>query len=207
MGMETGGKLREPAKGQASGAKPLSPWANFVKVEMAEASRSTLVFIAIGANLPGLDGRAPIDTCRRAVACLDLLPELRLRGLSRWYLSAPVPPAGQPDYVNAVAALLVDPGVSIDPATLLARVMAIETKCGRRRGEANAARTLDLDIIGIGAMVRSGPDPVVPHPRAHGRAFVLAPLADVAPDWVHPVLRLTAAALLAKLPPQVIRAI
>jgi 2-amino-4-hydroxy-6-hydroxymethyldihydropteridine diphosphokinase len=169
---------------------------------------SAVVLIAIGSNLPGPDGRMPLDTCRHAVARLDGVPGLRLCGLSRWYRSAPVPPpvtpGTQPDYINAVAACVVEAGRIIDPARLLADLLAIETACGRQRGEVNAARTLDLDIIGIGGLIRSAPDPILPHPRAHQRAFVLAPLADVAPDWVHPVLGLTAAAMLAALPPQTI---
>jgi 2-amino-4-hydroxy-6-hydroxymethyldihydropteridine diphosphokinase len=136
---------------------------------------------------------------------LDSIPSVRVVGLSRWFESAPVPPSGQPPYVNAVASLLVNPGATIDPAVLLARLMDIEAACGRERSTPNAARTLDLDIIGIGDLIRDTPDPIVPHPRAHLRAFVLAPLADVAPDWVHPVLGQTAAALLADLPPQEIR--
>ena len=79
-----------------------------------------------------------------------------------------------------------------DPAALLARLQAMEARAGRVRGERNAARTLDLDIIAMGdagQMVRAAPDPVLPHPRAHLRAFVLLPLLDVAPGWVHPVLR------------------
>jgi 2-amino-4-hydroxy-6-hydroxymethyldihydropteridine diphosphokinase len=172
-----------------------------------------IALIGVGANLPAPDSRpppcealakqaakqGPLQTCRIAVAMLDLIPGVRLRGLSRWYLSAPVPPSGQPPYVNAVAALLVD---RVDPADLLARLMAIETACGRRRSVANAARTLDLDIIAVGSLVRAAPDPILPHPRAHLRAFVLAPLMDVAPDWVHPVFGKTAAELLAELPPQ-----
>jgi 2-amino-4-hydroxy-6-hydroxymethyldihydropteridine diphosphokinase len=136
---------------------------------------------------------------------LDSLPGMRLRGLSRWFLSAAVPPSGQPPYINGVTSLLVDPGVMLDPADLLMRLMAVETACGRERSVPNAARTLDLDIIAIGDLMRAEPDPILPHPRAHLRAFVLAPLADVAPDWIHPVLGRTAAALLADLPPQEIR--
>jgi len=136
---------------------------------------------------------------------LDLLPGMRLRGLSRWFHSAPIPPSGQPPYVNAVAALRADPNVAIDPALLLARLMAVEAACGRERSVPNAARTLDLDLIAIGNLVRDAPDPILPHPRAHLRAFVLAPLADVAPDWVHPMLGRSAAALMAALPPQDIR--
>ena len=164
-----------------------------------------IALIGVGANLPGRDGRPALETARQAVAMLDSIPGMRLVGLSRWFESAPVPPSGQPPYVNAVALLLAEPNATIDPAGLLARLMDIEAACGRERSTPNAARTLDLDIIGIGKLARDAPDPIVPHPRAHLRAFVLAPLADVAPDWVHPVLGQTAAELLAALPPQEIR--
>lgn len=163
--------------------------------------------IGIGANLPGRDGQPALQTCRQAVDMLDQLPGVRLAALSRWFESAPLPPSGQPFYVNAVASLTVDGGTIIDPVVLLARLMDIEAACGRERGTPNAARTLDLDIIGIGDLVRDAPDPILPHPRAHLRAFVLTPLADVAPAWVHPVLGQTATELLAALPPQAVRAL
>jgi 2-amino-4-hydroxy-6-hydroxymethyldihydropteridine diphosphokinase len=165
----------------------------------------TMTLIGVGANIPGADGSSPLETCRQAVARLDLLPGLRVAAVSRWFLTAPVPPSGQPDYVNAVVALRVEPGQAIDPAELLARLMQIEAAFGRQRTRPNAPRTLDLDIVAIGGLVRDAPDPIVPHPRAHERAFVLAPLVDVAPGWVHPVLGRTAADLLAALPPQEIR--
>ena len=168
-----------------------------------------MIVVAIGANLPGPDGAPPIETCRRAAVALDALPGLRLRGLSRWYLTEPVPPSGQPPYVNAVAVLQVEPGnAEPDPGVLLATLQALEARAGRVRGEPNAARALDLDIIAMGEggqLVRTSPDPVLPHPRAHERAFVLVPLLDVAPRWVHPVLRRSACELLRDLPPQGIR--
>jgi 2-amino-4-hydroxy-6-hydroxymethyldihydropteridine diphosphokinase len=161
-----------------------------------------MILIAIGANLPGRDGASPLDTCRMAVTELDRLPGLRLRGLSRWYQTEPVPPSGQPPYVNAVAVLQVEPGeAEPDPGILLATLQAIEARAGRVRGEPNAARTLDLDIIATGDVVRKAPDPVLPHPRAHLRPFVLVPLHDVAPAWIHPVLGLCPADLLGELPP------
>ncbi len=166
-----------------------------------------LALIGVGANLPGADGRSALQTCQQAIDIIKSFPDMAVVGLSRWYESAPVPPSGQPLYVNAVLALSADPGVTIDPAALLARLMQVEAACGRRRGTPNAARTLDLDIIAIGDLVRDSPDPILPHPRAHLRAFVLAPLADVAPHWLHPVFRRTAAELLADLPPQEIRVI
>jgi len=137
------------------------------------------------------------------------IPGLRLSALSSWYMTEPVPPSGQPWYVNAVARLEVEAGVmEPDPAALLRALQVIEAEAGRVRGEPNAARTLDLDIIAMGEqgqMVRSAPDPVLPHPRAHLRAFVLVPLLEVAPEWVHPSAGVGAAELLRGLPDQGVR--
>lgn len=159
------------------------------------------ILIGIGANLPGGDGAPPIATCRAAMAALDALPALRVRGLSRWYRTAPMPPSGQPDYINAVAHLTA----AIEPGRLLATLQALEAQAGRRRTTPNAARPLDLDIIAMGDLVRDAPDPILPHPRAHQRLFVLLPLADVAPGWVHPILQQSVQALIAALPDQGVR--
>lgn len=160
-----------------------------------------MILVALGANLPAADGAAPLDACRAAAAALDGLLGLRLRAVSRWYESAPVPPSDQPPYVNGVARL----DGEADPAALLAALHAIEARAGRRRGAPNAARTLDLDLVAMGDLVRAAPDPVLPHPRAHLRAFVLAPLRDVAPGWRHPVLGCGVEELLAGLPEQSVR--
>jgi 2-amino-4-hydroxy-6-hydroxymethyldihydropteridine diphosphokinase len=168
-----------------------------------------MALIALGANLSAPDGGTPLQTCRRAASRLDSLPHGRLAGLSRWYASSPVPASDQPDYVNAVALVTFQGAQWIDPAALLADLFEIETSCGRQRSVPNAARTLDLDLIAIegpdGPVIRSTPDPILPHPRAHLRAFVLAPIGDVAPDWVHPLLGRTAMALLQDLPDQHVR--
>ncbi len=155
-----------------------------------------MFLIAIGANLPGPDGATPLATCQAAVRALAELPFSRLERLSRWFESAPVPPSGQPNYINGVARLARRPDAAVDPETLLAALQTIEARFGRRRAEANAARTLDLDLIDMDGLIRDAPDPILPHPRAHLRAFVLLPLLDVAPDWVHPRLRQSARALL-----------
>ena len=157
-----------------------------------------MILVAIGANLPGSDGASPLATCQAAAGTLAALPGLRLVALSRWYRSAAVPRSAQPDYVNGMARL----EGAVEPAALLGTLQAIEARAGRVRGLANAARTLDLDIIDIDGQLRDSPDPVLPHPRAYLRAFVLLPLADVAPEWVHPRLGAGAAALLGVLPPQ-----
>ncbi len=114
---------------------------------------------------------------------------------SRWFSSAPVPPSGQPRYVNGVlrAECLLAPGV------LLAALQSIEDAAGRERSVPDAARTLDLDVIDAGGLVREDADLTLPHPRAHLRGFVLRPLRDVAPDWVHPASGISVHALLAAL--------
>jgi 2-amino-4-hydroxy-6-hydroxymethyldihydropteridine diphosphokinase len=165
-----------------------------------------MIFVAIGANLSDSEGRAPLVACRAAAEALRSLPGLRLVRLSRWYRSAPVPASDQPDFVNGVAALQG----TIDPRVLLGRLQAIEARAGRVRGAANAARTLDLDIIDCNGATRGvasqlageGADLVLPHPRAHERAFVLLPLRDVAPAWRHPTLGRSVADLIAALPAQ-----
>lgn len=161
--------------------------------------REKTVLISLGANLPTPDGETPLQTCQGAAAALDSLPGLRLVSLSRWYQTAPEPPVPEaPPYVNGVARL---EGKVEDTAALLSLLQALEAAAGRRRPFPNAPRSLDLDLICVGGLVRPGPDPVLPHPRAHLRRFVLQPLADVAPDWRHPVFGQDVAALLAALPP------
>ena len=155
-----------------------------------------MILVAVGANIQATDGTPPRQSCERAVAAVAALPGLRLVACSRWHVTRPVPAADQPDYVNGVARFAGTP----DPAWLLAELHAIEAAAGRRRSVANAARPLDLDIIDLNGICRAAPDPVLPHPRAHQRGFVLLPLLEVAPDWLHPASRQHGADLLAALP-------
>lgn len=168
-----------------------------------------MILVALGANLPGSDGCPALETCRRAAAELDGLRGLRLQALSRWFETDPVPALpGVPNYVNGVALLAPAAGRGApDPAVLLAELQAIETRFGRVRPYPDAPRTLDLDLLDLDGSVRAAPDPMLPHPRLSERAFVLAPLADVAPGWVHPVSRRGVAALLAACGEQAVRPI
>lgn len=163
-----------------------------------------MILVAVGANLSGANGKTPYQSCTDAVEALRCLPGLAVITVSRWYRSAPVPRSSQPDYVNGMVRLHPGPGCGQpDPAWLLSALHEVEAAQGRVRSVADAPRTLDLDLVAMGEggrMLRSAPDPVLPHPRAHARAFVLLPLRDVAPDWVHPRIGQGLRAMIASLP-------
>lgn len=110
---------------------------------------------------------------------------------SGWWSSAAWPDPTAPAFLNGVALV----ATALSPAETLAALHAIERDFGRARGEANAARTLDLDLIAHGRAVIDQPGLTLPHPRAHERLFVMGPLAEIAPDWRHPVNGETAATL------------
>ncbi len=152
--------------------------------------------IGIGANLPGPDGFSPRATCGRALGCLEGLG-IRVVKRSGWFRSRPVPVSAQPWFANAVAAVETELG----PAALMAALLDCEAGLGRLRSAVNEARTIDLDIIDYEGLIASGPDgPKLPHPRLEARAFVLLPLAEIAPGWRHPASGVAVGELIAALP-------
>jgi 2-amino-4-hydroxy-6-hydroxymethyldihydropteridine diphosphokinase len=164
---------------------------------LVENTGRSRVFIALGANLEHPIHGPP----RRALEVA--LEELGRRGIvvrrvSPWYRTAPVPASDQPWYVNAVAEVETD----LAADALLARMHEVEDIFGRVRTVPNAARLIDLDLLDFnGEIAAGGPGrAVLPHPRMENRAFVLRPLADLAPDWRHPHTGAAISALLAALP-------
>lgn len=154
-----------------------------------------MVLIGLGANLPSGAG-SPRETLEAAIAGLAEAGMV-VTARSCWYRSAPVPRSDQPDYVNGVVRVRSD----LAPARLLAALHAIERRYGRERGIPNAARSLDLDLLDhCGRISGTAGSPLLPHPRLHLRGFVLLPLAEVAPDWRHPVSRRRVRDLIADLP-------
>jgi 2-amino-4-hydroxy-6-hydroxymethyldihydropteridine diphosphokinase len=134
-------------------------------------------FIGLGSNLG--DSAA---TIRAALTELAELPGCSLVTRSSLYRTAPIAEMAQPDYVNAVAKLATD----LAPTALLAALLALEARHGRKRPVADAPRTLDLDLLLYGDHVIAEPGLTVPHPRMHLRAFVLRPLVEIAPDCAIP---------------------
>ncbi len=154
-----------------------------------------MILIAAGSNLHfcGLDSQ---DIVLRAFQALGRVSHLK--SVSSLYETPAWPNPADPPFVNAAAEIKTDMG----PDALLAALHAIEAGFGRCRSERNAPRTLDLDLLAYHDLVRpedgarAEEGPVLPHPRLESRAFVLAPLAEIAPHWRHPVTGETAAALL-----------
>ena len=135
-------------------------------------------FIGLGGNLG--DVRASLEA---AFAALNALPGTHLVRTSSFYVSAPHDATG-PDYLNAVAEV----STTLSPHELLAGLQAIETQAGRGRPYRNAPRTLDLDLLLHGSQRIASATLVIPHPRLHDRAFVLRPLAEIAPELAIPGL-------------------
>lgn len=144
--------------------------------------------IGLGSNLG--DRREHLREALRELRALG-----RLRAVSPLFETEPVGLREQPSFLNAAALLETGLGAR----DLLEELLAIEARRGRARREKDGPRTLDLDLLFYGSEVIGEAGLEVPHPRMHGRRFVLAPLAAVAPGWRHPVLRMTVEEMLSRL--------
>jgi 2-amino-4-hydroxy-6-hydroxymethyldihydropteridine diphosphokinase len=142
-------------------------------VSATETGRVT-AYIALGANLGD-----PFATVEQAFLDLGHLPQSTLVRRSSLYRTGPIESSG-PDYINAVAEI----STALSPHALLRALQALEQAAGRQRPYRNAPRTLDLDILLYGDEIVDSPDLVIPHPRMLERAFVLVPLAEIAPSRV-----------------------
>jgi len=152
-----------------------------------------VILIALGANLHSAVGE-PAVTLTRALAAIHA-QRIRVLRVSAFYATPAWPDPADPPFVNAVAAIDTD----LTPLALLTALHGIEIQFGRKRLQPNAPRTLDLDLLDYDGRVENDAL-ILPHPRIAERAFVLVPLADVAPDWKHPVTGMCLKDLLTALP-------
>jgi len=195
----------QAAKGQSSEAQTVS---------------GPLHLIALGANLPSESGR-PRETLEAALTALQARG-LGVAAQSAWYGTPAFPAGSGPDYVNGAAAL----ASPLSPDAVLELLHEVERDLGRSRAVRWGPRVCDLDLLACGDTVlpdaamlgdwiarsdarrmETPPGLLLPHPRLHERGFVLRPLADVAPDWRHPLLGLTVPEMLAALPPDALEGI
>ena len=154
-------------------------------------SNKARAFIGAGANLG-----EPVRQIRQAQDALQKSPGIKFLGASSLYRTQPMGPVEQPPFINAVFALECELG----PRELLALLLEIEQNMGRVRIERWGPRVIDLDLLFYGEEIIKEPGLEVPHPRLHERRFVLAPLAEIAPGFVHPVIKKSVSELLAGLP-------
>jgi len=138
---------------------------------------AAIAFIGLGSNLAD-----PLVQVRQALMELDSIPGTRVTACSSLYRTSPVGYLEQADFINAIASVQT----TLKPQALLAALLAIENRHGRRRAMRNAPRTLDLDLLLYGEEVLDEHGLTLPHPRLHERAFVLAPLAEIAPGAMVP---------------------
>ncbi len=160
-----------------------------------------MILIGLGSNVPGPWG-SPQETLEKALSILNETP-CRVVKASSLIVTKPFGLIDQPDFINAVAEI----ETGLEPEALMAHLHEIELSADRRRSVRWGPRTLDLDLLDYNGLVLKGEGEsighqtplVLPHPGIAERNFVLGPIAEVAPDWLHPVLDLSAEALLQKI--------
>lgn len=148
------------------------------------------VYVALGGNI----GDRPANL-QAALDALQAGGQVRVEKLSNLYETAPVGYADQPDFLN----MALEAATNLEPAALLAFLKEIEAALGRRPSFRNGPRPIDLDIIFYDNLALDTPGLQIPHPRLRGRGFVLKPLNDLAPGYLHPVYGLSVAELLSEI--------
>ena len=141
-----------------------------------------MIYIGIGSNLNGKNNETPLQNCKKAL--VELKKEVNICKISSWYKSEPMPVSNQPWFINGAIEISTNKS-SLD---LLEFILSIEKVFGRVREKKNEARILDLDIIDYKKKILYIKNKlIIPHPKMHERSFVLQPLSELNPKWMHPI--------------------
>ena len=155
------------------------------------------IIIGVGGNINSEDGIHPVEICNKAINSFHHY-SIEVKKQSKWYNSEPIPKSDQPNFFNCV----VIASTKLNEYDVLKFLHKIEAEFGRRRNKVNAPRSIDLDLIDYSNKVSKNNKLIIPHPRAHLRKFVMGPLAEINPNWIHPILKVNVLDILKKLDKQ-----
>ena len=157
------------------------------------------LIIGIGGNVHSLDGLHPIEVANEALKKIET-SNIHVDKVSSWYVSQPIPKSDQPNFFNCVAFC----SSQMDEFNVLNKLQLVEYDLGRTRVNVNEPRSIDLDLIDFSGKVVNTKNLILPHPRAHLRKFVMEPIAELEPMWIHPINKLSAKFLSNELNNQII---
>ena len=160
------------------------------------------IIIGIGGNIKSDEGSHPIHVAMKAINSLKNY-SIQVIEQSSWYESEPIPKSNQPNFFNCI----VFANTILNELDVLKVLHKIEHTLGRRRKTVNEPRVIDLDLIDYSNKILSNKEIIIPHPRAHTRRFVMEPLAELDPNWVHPILKTNVHKILKKINNQKIKII
>ena len=160
------------------------------------------IIIGIGGNIKSNDGSHPVIVAKKAINLLKNY-SIEVTEQSSWYETEPIPKSNQPNFFNCV----VFADTMLNELDVLNSLHQIEHEFGRIRKKVNEARVLDLDLIDYSNKILTNENIIIPHPRAHTRRFVMEPLAELNPNWIHPILKTSVYKILKKMKNQKIKII
>ena len=160
------------------------------------------IIIGVGGNIKSDDGSHPIHIAMKAINSLENY-SIQVIEQSSWYESEPIPKSNQPNFFNCI----VFANTILNELDVLKVLHKIEHTLGRKRKTVNEPRVIDLDLIDYSNKILSNKEIIIPHPRAHTRRFVMEPLAELDPNWVHPILKTNVYKILKKINNQKIKII
>ena len=155
------------------------------------------IIIGVGGNINSEDGSHPVIICNKAIGTL-MEYSIKVEKQSKWYNSEPIPKSNQPNFFNCI----VFAKTELNENAVLKSLHKIEEKFGRKRDKINDPRSIDLDLIDYSGKIRCNKNIIIPHPRAHLRKFVMAPIAEINPEWIHPILKISVLEILKRLKKQ-----